>query len=284
MFEPCGHALRRVSIAGATLACLALAACASDAAPRAPSAQDAPPTIVSLNPCLDAILVEIAEPDQVLALSHYSRDAAASSIPQAVADRFRATGGTAEEVIALAPDIVLASRFIAPATRRAFEQVGIRVETFDSPTSILASIAQVERIGAITDREDAARRLAGLISQAPAAPAGARKVSALLWQPGQIVAGKQTLVHDLLARTGFASHAAMRGLDQADHVALESVIADPPEVLLVAGDSVGQNHPSLVSAPDMVVSRLDPHLVYCGGPTIVRLAARLAQIREGLDQ
>mgnify|MGYP000355960308 CR=1 FL=1 len=38
------------------------------------------PAFVSLNPCLDALLVEIAAPRQILALSHYSRDASSSSL------------------------------------------------------------------------------------------------------------------------------------------------------------------------------------------------------------
>ena len=58
----------------------ALAAGALIAAGCAPHTPDATgkgegaPTIVSLNPCLDAILVELASPAQVLGLSHYSRD------------------------------------------------------------------------------------------------------------------------------------------------------------------------------------------------------------------
>ena len=95
-------------MAGALLA----AGCAPAATPREASER---PTVVSLNPCIDAILIEVAAPSQVLALSHYSRDPASSSIPAAVAARYGVTGGTAEEVIALQPDIVLASTFFASA-------------------------------------------------------------------------------------------------------------------------------------------------------------------------
>ena len=52
------------------------------------------PTIVSLNPCTDAILAEVAEPAQLLAISHYSHDPQASSMPMAQARRWPATGGT----------------------------------------------------------------------------------------------------------------------------------------------------------------------------------------------
>jgi hypothetical protein len=46
------------------------------------------PAIVSLNPCSDAILAEVADPGQVLALSHYSRDPRSSSMDVGLARRF----------------------------------------------------------------------------------------------------------------------------------------------------------------------------------------------------
>jgi iron complex transport system substrate-binding protein len=73
--------------------------------------------IVSLNPCSDAILAEVADPGQVLALSHYSRDPRSSSMdvgwPGASATR-----GTVEEVLALHPDLVLGDTFLGPARAR----------------------------------------------------------------------------------------------------------------------------------------------------------------------
>ena len=119
---------------------VALAACGAD---DAPGSTGGGPTIVSLNPCLDAILVEVAAPAQILALSQYSRDPSASSMDVARARDFGVTGGTVEEVIALDPDIVLASTFIAPTTRNALEQLGVRVETFGSPVSVEESVEQV---------------------------------------------------------------------------------------------------------------------------------------------
>lgn len=259
---------------------LALAACA----PAAPATPKDPthPTIVSLNPCLDAILVEVAPPSQVLALSHYSRDAASSSIPAATAARYGVTGGTAEEVIAARPDLVLASIFLPQPTRSALERAGLRVETFGSPTSIAESAEQVRAVAALAGRAGAGEALAARITSAP--PPSGRPVDALLWQPGEIVAGEQTLVAELLREAGFASDAARRGLRQADRVSLEAVLADPPQVLLVAGDAAGQRHPLLAGQLKSAhVAAFDPSLIYCGGPTILRARARLAEIRRAVE-
>lgn len=257
-------------------------ACAGPSAPGEAPVQDRP-TIVSLNPCLDAILVEIgAPPEQLLALSHYSRDPSGSSIPAAVAARYGVTGGTAEEVIARRPDVVLASTFLPQPTRSALERAGLRVETFGSPTTIAESAEQVRVVAALTGHGAAGEALAARIL-APSPPPGA-PIGALLWQPGEIVAGETTLVAQLLREAGFTSHAAARGLGQADRVTLEGLLADPPQVLLVAGDAAGQRHPVLEGQLKAThIAAFDPSLIYCGGPTIPRARARLQAIRAAAE-
>jgi iron complex transport system substrate-binding protein len=257
-----------------------LSACAPAAS--TPSNATAQPTIISLNPCLDAILVEIAPPAQVLALSHYSRDPGSSSVHPAIAARYGVTGGTAEEVIAARPDLVLASIYLPAPTRSTLERAGLRVATFGSPTSIAESIAQVREVARLAGRTGEGEALAARIA-APAAPA-APPIGALLWQPGEIVAGETTLIAELLRAEGFASHAAARGLRQADRVSLESVLADPPRVLLVAGDAAGQRHP-LLQGPlkKTYIAAFDPSLIYCGGPTIPKARARLRAIRAEVE-
>ena len=258
-------------------AVLLLAACAPAASADAADG----PTIVNLNPCLDAIAVEVA-PQQVLALSHYSRDPGSSSIPPAVAARYAVTGGSAEEVIALAPDLVLASSFLPEPTRAALERAGLRVETFGSPTSVAASTAQVREVARLAGREAEGEALVAAMERAAAPAPDAARVDTLLWQPGEIVAGEATLVAELLRAKGFASHAAAMGLGQADFVALETVLARPPELLLVAGDSAGQRHPLLGELSGTRVAPLAPNLLFCGGPTVIALGERLDGLRAEL--
>jgi iron complex transport system substrate-binding protein len=239
------------------------------------------PTVVSLNPCTDAVLARIAAPGQVKAISHYSHDPRGTSMELAEARRFRATGGTVEEVLALDPDLVVASTFIHPATRAALEDLGVRVETFGIAASVEDSLAQVEQLGMAIGREEQGRALSREIAAGvKAASVAAPTVSTVLWQPGGIVPGEGALVSDLLRRAGLASHSAARGLGQADFLPLEQVVADPPELLLVAGDSAAQRHPVLTRVEGMRVARFDPALLYCGGPTLPRAMARLAELRK----
>ncbi|HYD24012.1 MAG TPA: ABC transporter substrate-binding protein, partial [Croceibacterium sp.] len=164
---------------------LLLAACA----PSPPGAGQNP-TIVSLNPCTDAVLAEVADPAQLLAISHYSHDPRATSMPLAAARRFRATGGTVEEVLALDPDVVVAGAFLPPATAQALRRLGIRVETFGIVPDLAANAAQVRRLAALAGHPE---RGEALLARTDAALAAARHggapVRALLWQEGGIVAG-----------------------------------------------------------------------------------------------
>lgn len=259
---------------------LFLAGCAS---PPPSHAGGELPTIVSLNPCTDAILAEVADPAQILAVSHYSHDPRATSMPLAEARRFRATGGTVEEVLALAPDVVVGSDFMAPSTRAALDRLGLRVETVGIASSVEASEAQVRQLAALAGHPERGEALVRRIETTLAdARSDGPPVPAILWQPGGIVPGEGALVTELLRRTGFASQSAARGMAQADYLSLERLLADPPRVLLVAGRERGQGHPALDAVPGLARAKFDPALLYCGGPTIEHAARRLAEIRRRL--
>ena len=238
------------------------------------------PTIVSLNPCSDAILAEVADPAQILAISSYSQDPRATSMPLEQARRFRSTSGSAEEVLALAPDVVVASQFLAPATRQAFARFAVRVQTVGSPETVAQSEDQVRQLARLAGHPERGERLVARIERAlSAARASGPPRTALLWQPGGIVAGPDTLAAELLRRTGFVSLSAARGLGQGAYLPLEQVLADPPQVILAAGSERMLNHPVLRRLNGVRYERLDPALLYCGGPTIVRAAHRLAETR-----
>ena len=269
----------------AALVALALGGCTAAAQPERAGPQ---PSIVSLNPCTDAILAEVADPAQIRAISHYSHSAASSSMDLAVARRFPAVSGSVEEVIALRPDVVVASSFLPPATRAAFDRLGVRVELVPIATTVEDSRAQVRSLAALAGHPDRGEalvaRMDGTLAQA--SMPGPR-VDAIVWQSGGIVAGEGTLISDLLRRTGFANAAAARGMRQADQLPLEALLANPPRVILAAGSEASQEdrmlrHPALSALRHTRRERLDSSLLWCGGPTVIRAAERLSAIRRRL--
>ncbi|MCP5397257.1 MAG: ABC transporter substrate-binding protein [Sphingomonadaceae bacterium] len=242
------------------------------------------PTIVSLNPCSDAILAEVADPAQILAISHYSHDPRATSMDLATARRFAVTGGTVEEVLALRPDVVVASAFIDPAARLGFERLGLKVETLGMVGTVEESEAQIRQLAALAGHPERGEALIARIEAALSANRGeGETIPAVLWQPGGIVPGEGQLVDGLMRNAGFASHSAARGMAQAEYLSLESLLAAPPEVLLVAGQERMQTHPALDAVPQMQRADYAPSLLYCGGPTIIRAAERLGEVRRRLQ-
>jgi len=270
---------RRAAVAGA-------AALGLGGAARAPARR-----IVSLNPCLDAILLSVADPRQVAALSHYSHQPMTSSVG-AAGRRFAVTYESAEEVIALSPDLVLASRHSALATRNALARLGVAVAQFATPDSVAESLAQVQRIAELAGqpgrgRAEIARIEAALAAAEP--PPGARPARALVFQRNGFSSGPGTLIDEMLRRTGFRNAAVDYGARRTTDIALDAVVADPPEVLLSGETLPGaptwgervMRHPALQQLRGRIrIISFPQRLMYCGGPNLVETAGRLAAARR----
>ena len=268
----------------------------------APAGQGAGGGIVSTNPCADAMLVRLVAPERIAAISRYSQDASATSIPLAVARRFRATAGTAEEVIALRPSLVLASTFTAATTREAYARAGLQVVYLDSPLTAEASIAQVREVaaavGEATKGEVMARTIQNSVrpelvegSSFPPAKGDAstssartevgRTPSALLYIAGDLANGSGTLLDKLTRLAGFRNAAADYGLANTGTLPTELLVAHPPAVIIATGRgrTADLRRRLLPATP---IAAFDRSLINCGGPTIPAALARLRAIRASL--
>ena len=74
------------------------------------------PRIASMNVCTDQLLLTLADPEQILGLSRYSRDRFQSWAADD-ARRYRILSGSAEDILVIRPDVVVASLFDKRATR-----------------------------------------------------------------------------------------------------------------------------------------------------------------------
>jgi iron complex transport system substrate-binding protein len=249
-----------------------------------------PKRIVSLNACLDAMLVHLADRNQIAALSHYARDPQGSTVVEQ-ARTLPYTWESAEEVIALRPDLVLASQHSALATRNALKRLEVPVQRFAVPKTIAESLAQVRKVSGLIGRpergEALVARIEGAIAAAAPAP-GARRLTALIYQPNGFAAGSNTLVDAMMTRTGFDNVARRYGLKTWGNVGLERLLADPPQVLLVGEPAPGargwadrvMTHPALKAiAGRMRQVRLPERLLYCGGPVLIDTAEAMARAR-----
>ena len=264
------------------LAGLALGGCAATPAPPPHALR-----IASINPCVDAVLAEVADPATIAGISHYSQDPRATSVPLAWARRFHATSGTAEELVALRPDVVLAGSFLDPATEAALRRLHIPLIKYPVPQTVEGSVAQVREIARAVGRPAAGARLARSI-EAAARPSTTTRVPALIWREGGMVLGSGTLADALLTRAGFDNLSVAYHMGSWGTLSLEQLIARPPRVLLStdadeAARGVAAIHPALRRLSGRIeVAAFPADLMNCGGPVIIRAMARLRAIRASV--
>ncbi|PIC00248.1 ABC transporter substrate-binding protein [Caulobacter sp. X] len=249
-----------------------------------------PRRIASLNACLDAMLVHLADRSQIAALSHYAREPRGSTVA-AQARTLPFTWETAEEIIALQPDLVLASQHSALATRNALKRLHVPVERFAVPKTVEESLGQVRRMARLIGRpergEQLVARIRAAIVEATPRP-GSRRLSALIYQPNGFAAGPHTLADEMMTLAGFDNVARRYGLKSWGNVPLELLLADPPEVLLVGEPAPGarswadrvMTHPALGALKGrMRQARFPERLLYCGGPVLIQSAQAMARAR-----
>ena len=274
--------------------CLCIAMLAYVAAPAsadAPASRPPPARIVSLNQCLDAILVELVPVQRIAAISHYSRDPLRSAIAP-LAQRLPITYETAEEIVALRPDLVLASRHSAIPTRNALRRVGIHYELFDVAFTIADSLAQIRQIAAVVGSPAAGEALVAKIERAIAAarlPHSAPRLTAAVYETGGLTAGANTVTDELMQIVGLDNLAARYGVQTHSPLPLELLVAKPPDLLLIGEleDAAGTQaerivqHRALRKLPS--IRRAFPaRYMYCSGPTIIEEMAALAAARDAV--
>ena len=198
------------------------------------------PRIVSMNVCSDQLLLSLADPEQILGLSRFSRDAW-QSFAADKARRFPILFGGAEDVLVAKPDIVVASLFDKRSTRELLKANGLRLAELAVPRTLDESRQQIREAGDITGHPD---RAAAEIARLDAALARARRaVSERQYRVLPLsrrgwVAGSDSFVGSLLGEVGLRSTAGDLGFSFGGFASLESIVKLRPDFLVVsqAGD------------------------------------------------
>ena len=244
-----------------------------------------------MNPCVDAVLMEVADHKQIAAISHYSHDPRATSIPIGKALSFPAVSGDAEDVLAADPDLVIAGPHVALQTIDALKRLGIPMMSVPVPNTVADNKAQIIAIAQAIGQPAKGQALNSRIDAALAqAKSSGRSVTAIIWQGGGLVPGKGTLADELLARTGFSNSSSSLGLKTWDILSIEGLLAKPPEVVLTgeadlgAGNAGGNRmlaHPIFAKTKGSIRRANFPsRYLQCGGPVIIQAVERLAAVRQ----
>jgi iron complex transport system substrate-binding protein len=238
------------------------------------------PRIASMNICTDQLLITLADPQQILGLSRFSRDTWQSFSADA-AHRYPILSGGAEDVLVLRPDVVVASLFDKRSTRELLKEKGLHLAEFAVPRNLDEVKAQIREMGRIVghaDRADAEiARLDAAISRARRAVTDKRYRVLPLSRRGW-VSGSDSLVSSLLTETGLFNAAGDLGVGTGGYASLEAIVNAKPDFLLVseAGDRAEDDgrafllHPALERFyPPAKRIVIPERLTVCGGVMLV---------------
>jgi iron complex transport system substrate-binding protein len=249
------------------------------------------PRIVSINLCADQLLLRLADANQIVGLSPYARDEA-RSWAAGEARRFPILSGTAEEVLALKPDLVLAGRFTKRATREMLRRQGFRIVELEAVRSLEEAKRQIAEVGTITGHpEKAAAEIAaidGAVARVRRA-AGARDLAVLPLQRRGWVSGGETLMTSLLHAVGLRNAGSALSRGAGRQVTLEAIVALKPELLLVSSSGASPEDQGSAFLQHEALLELYPperrivvpeKLTVCGGPMLAEALDRLAAAIE----
>lgn len=251
-------------------------------------AEASPKRIVSINMCTDQLLLDLAAPARILGLSPYARDKARAW----AADKAAAhptLSGTAEEILVLKPDLVLAGSFTKRATREFIRAQAIPVEEFDAALSIEETKRQITRMGKILGEEEKARARNEAIDAALGrlrAVASRSRLRILPVSRRGWVWGGASLTSDLLKAAGLANAADELGVGDGGFASLEAIVKLKPDALLLTRDDIATEdqgtaklvHPALAGRfPPARRLVMPEKLTVCGGAMLAEAADHLAR-------
>ncbi len=258
-------------------------------------AEPAPSRIVSINLCADELLIALADPAQIAALSIYATNPTLSFFAEE-ARRFRHDAADAESVVGLSPDLVLAGRFTKRATRDMLKELGYRLVELDAARSVADSLAQIREVAGLLGHPQRGQALVDAIDSARARAASSRalKPTVAVYQRRGYVSGSDTLATELLDIVGLANAGGGLAGATGGFVPLERLVADPPDYLVVASlrppaedqGSALLAHPALAALfPETRRIALPERLTVCGGPSLPAafdwLAAEAQRVASG---
>ncbi|HEX7853090.1 MAG TPA: ABC transporter substrate-binding protein [Sphingobium sp.] len=246
------------------------------------AAPQRPRRVVSINMCTDQLVVLLADRSQIAGLGPNAGKAELSAVADKIAG-LPVLGGSAEEILAAQPDLVIGSPATGDPRLRVLRGSGYRtvdVPSAESYAQILASIRQVAAALGHPERGDAMiaimnRQLAAL----PRAPHG--KVAAYYQRRGYMT-GTGTLVDDLMTRVGLVNLATKLGKPALSQVSLEEMVAAHPDYLIMESATAKVadqgtemlHHPALNGMKRLSVPQA---WTVCGGPFYVQAAQDLAR-------
>ncbi|MEC3909808.1 ABC transporter substrate-binding protein [Sphingobium sp. CR2-8] len=275
----CFTSFARYGLLGGAVAILSVGQASASTVHPDPAA---PRRIISLNLCADQLVLALADRDQIAGLTHNATDPQMSAAA-AQARGLPILGGSAEEVLAADPDLVIgmpARRNPAIAVLKAQKYKAVDLKSAETYDAILLSIREVAKAVGHPARGEAliARMNAELARIGKARPG----LVAAYYQRRGYLTGTGTLIDDLMQRVGMTNLAAKLGKPPLSQMSLEEMVVARPDYLIMesATDRVTDQGTEMLHHPvlkGMKRISIPQAWTVCGGPAYVKAARALAE-------
>lgn len=191
------------------------------------------PSVVSLDSCADQYVLALAQPDQILALSMESR-ADYNAMAEA-AQGYRQVRRTGEDILALAPDIVVRSYGGDDREVRLFERAGISVYQLGYTIRFDDIRTEITRLSAELDQVEMGQALIDDMNDTLAAAGDLPSGQSVLYvTPGGVTTAADTMMHAIIETAGFTNQAAASGITGWTDLPLEALVLNPPEMIVTS--------------------------------------------------
>lgn len=198
----------------------------------AAGAEAKPRRVVSLNLCTDQLVMQLADRGSIAAVTYLAADPASSAMARQ-ARGLRTTRGTAEDVIALKPDLILAGPYSTRETVGLLRRLGHEVIEF-APAGSLSDIrASVLRMGDVLGEQARARAAVSRFDRRVAQLTRRGGVRPLFadYGPNGFTSGEGTILAELATRAGFRPLGSRLGVQGMRQLPLEQLVLARPALI-----------------------------------------------------
>jgi iron complex transport system substrate-binding protein len=243
--------------------------------------------VVSINLCADQLLLALADREQIASLSFLVRDRSLSFLADKAAG-LRVNDGRGEAILFSGADLVLADYFGDRNRTALLQSQGMEVISMPPWQSLAQGREQIRTLARRLGHPERGEALVAEIEGALARTKGIVRghPSILTFERRGWVPGTHSLFGEILRHMGFTLHQEALGLGEGGVARLESIVADPPDYMLMdddAGQAVDNGsalliHPALAaSVPQDHRLILPNRLSICGGPSTPEAIDALAR-------
>jgi iron complex transport system substrate-binding protein len=196
--------------------------------------------VVSMNLCVDKLLLRLLPLDQIAGLSYLSQNPDYSGYHEAIPKR-KTHRGQVEELVQLQPDVIIAGEFGATEAVATLRHLGLTVETVSLPRTLQQSQEFILTIGKLIGAEAKARaywqKQESQIKVAQQRVLEQGTTRTLLYSPNGMAIGKGTLEDTILTHIGLTNAAEEMGIEGWRIVSLEDLLVLQADRILLTGTS-----------------------------------------------